>query len=135
MIYDLLGNRARLSPNKIGVVDVAAGQRWRYSELDERANRLANALLGLGVSKGDRVAILAHNGVEYVDAFFAAGKIGAILTPLNWRLATSEISYIINDCTPCVLCIGPEFADREKIFHRGGQPSSASISSAARFTA
>jgi fatty-acyl-CoA synthase len=112
MIYgDLLGNRARLTPNKLGLVDVATGLRFRYCELNERANRLANALVALGVAKGDRVAILAQNGVEYVDAYFAAGKIGAILTPLNWRLAVGELAFILADCSPSVLIAGPEFSD------------------------
>src|SRR5690606_16832838 len=56
-----------------------------------------------GVSKGDRVAILAHDGVEHLDAFFACGKLGAIHTALNWRLHPQELAGIVAQTTPKVL--------------------------------
>lgn len=102
-IGDILGRRTIYSPEALAVVD--AGQsphrRFTYRELNERANRLADWLRTYArVGKGDRVAILAHDGVEYLDAFFACGKLGAILVCLNWRLQWRELLALMNDTIP-----------------------------------
>ncbi len=108
---DLLTNRARLTPNREALLILPAGQRYTFAELNGRANRLANWMLALGVEKGDRVSILAQNCIEYVDLFYGLAKIGAILAPLNWRLAARELVYIVNDSQPKVLICGPEFTE------------------------
>jgi len=71
--------------------------RLTYGELNSRVNRLANALTGLGVRMGDRVAALMFNSNEYAEITFALAKIGAILVPLNYRLAPPELEYMLND--------------------------------------
>jgi fatty-acyl-CoA synthase len=107
---DLLTKRANLTPDREALYDLASGQRYTYIQLNERANQAANFLQKrYGVHKGDRVSILAHNHVAYVDLLFGLGKIGAILAPLNWRLTSRELTYIVNDCQPKVLIVGPEF--------------------------
>jgi fatty-acyl-CoA synthase len=108
---DLLTNRARLTPGREALTELDTGRRHSYAELNDRANRLANWMRALGVEKGDRVAILAHNGLVYLDLFYGLAKIGAILAPLNWRLVARELVYIVNDCQPSVLVFGPEFTD------------------------
>lgn len=108
---DLLTDRARLTPRREALTELATGRRFDYAQLNERANRLANWLRGLGLKKGDRVAILALNGVAYLDLLYGLPKIGAILAPLNWRLVTRELLYIVGDCQPRVLICGPEFVD------------------------
>jgi fatty-acyl-CoA synthase len=105
----LLSKRAHLTPDREALTALDAGQRYTYAELNARANRLANWMRGLGVEKGDRVSILAHNSVVYLDLFYGLAKIGAIFAPLNWRLVARELSYIVNDCEPQVLLCGPEF--------------------------
>jgi fatty-acyl-CoA synthase len=107
----LLSNRARLTPGREALVYLPDGDRYTYAQLDGRANRLANAMRDLGVGKGDRVSILAHNAVPYLDLFYGLPRIGAIFAPLNWRLVARELIYIVNDCEPQVLICGPEFAD------------------------
>jgi fatty-acyl-CoA synthase len=107
----LLSKRAHLTPGREALTDMAAGQRHTYAELNARANRLANWMRDLGVGKGDRVSILAHNSIPYIDLFYGLAKIGAILAPLNWRLAAPELVYIVNDCQPQVLICGPEFTE------------------------
>jgi fatty-acyl-CoA synthase len=107
---DLLASRARLTPNREALLTLPEGRRYTYAELNTRANRLANWMLSLGVDKGDRVSILAHNGIEYVDLFYGLAKIGAIMAPLNWRLVARELVYIVNDCQPRLLLCGPEFS-------------------------
>ncbi len=110
-IGDWLGKRELLTPDRLALVADATGSRYTYRQLNERANRLANALRHtFGIRKGDRMAVLAKNCVEYLDALFATGKLGAILVPLNWRLSVEELAYQLNDCTACVLLVGPEFA-------------------------
>jgi fatty-acyl-CoA synthase len=108
---NLLTNRARLTPNREALLELETETRFSYAELNARANRCANWLRGCGVGYGDRVSILAHNSVVYLDLFYGCAKIGAIFTPLNWRLAVPELVYIVNDCTPQFLLVGPEFED------------------------
>ena len=108
---DLLTNRARLTPDREALLEWESGRRYSYAELNERACRAANFLHHeLGVEAGDRVSILAHNGVAYVDLLYGLAKIGAILAPLNWRLVPAELAYIVRDCQPRVVLVGPEFA-------------------------
>ncbi|MCA9970630.1 MAG: long-chain fatty acid--CoA ligase [Anaerolineales bacterium] len=106
-----LTHRARLTPDREALLELETGARFSYAELNARANRAANWLRDYGVGFGDRVSMLAHNSVAYLDLFFACGKIGAIFTPLNWRLAVPELVYIVNNCTPRFLIVGPDFAD------------------------
>src|SRR5690348_4106946 len=94
---DLLGERARLTPEKIALVEVRSGRRYTYAELDRRASAMARWWTNRGIRKGDRVGILSENRVEYVDAFFAAGKSGVVLVPLNTRLTESERANLIDD--------------------------------------
>lgn len=108
---DLLSKRAYLTPEREALTELDTGRRYTYAELDARANRLANWMRDLGVEKGDRVSILAHNSMAYIDLFYGLAKIGAIFAPLNWRLVARELAYIINNCQPKVLLCGPEFTD------------------------
>jgi fatty-acyl-CoA synthase len=109
---DLLSHRARLTPNREALFEQASGKRYTYAELNTRANRAANFLrTRLGVKKGDRVSLLAHNSVVYVDLLYGLVKIGAVFAPMNWRLVAAELAYIINNCGSKVLLCGPEFED------------------------
>ena len=110
-IASLLTNRARLTPDREALLELESGQRFTYGELNQRANRCANWLRAYGVGYGDRICILANNSVVYLDLFFACAKLGAIFTPLNWRLAQPELIYIVQDCTPRFLLVGPDFSD------------------------
>lgn len=108
---DLLTRRALLTPQREALFELATGQRYNYAELNRRANRVANFMAqDLGVKKGDPVSILAHNSVAYIDLLYGVAKIGAIMAPLNWRLGGDELAYIINDCKPKALLVGPEFS-------------------------
>ena len=107
---DLLSKRAHLTPDREALVELATGRRYTYAELNARANRLANFLRErLGIQPGERVSVLAHNSVTYIDLFYGLAKIGAIFAPLNWRLTAHELTYIVNDCEPTVVICGPEF--------------------------
>jgi fatty-acyl-CoA synthase len=84
-----------LTPAKEAVVD--GERRLSYRELNHRVNRLANALLGQGLRNGERMAILSYNRLEFLEGIMAAAKLGLILVPLNWRLTTTELAFILND--------------------------------------
>lgn len=101
---DVLGERARLTPDKLALVEVATGRRWSYRALDDRALACGRAWLErLALSPGERVAILSGNRVEFLDAFFAAAKTGCILVPLGTRLTPHEIAGILANCHPSLL--------------------------------
>jgi fatty-acyl-CoA synthase len=107
---DLLSKRAHLTPDREALVELATGRRYTYAELNARANRLANLLRErLGIQPGERVSVLAHNSIAYIDLFYGLAKIGAIFAPLNWRLTARELTYIVNNCEPTVVICGPEF--------------------------
>jgi fatty-acyl-CoA synthase len=95
---DILGERARLSPDRTALIYLPTQQRFTYHELNERATRCARLWLErCHIVKGDRVGILARNRVEFLDAFFAAGKTGIIFVPLNTHLTPAELTIIIQD--------------------------------------
>ncbi|WP_379923200.1 fatty acid--CoA ligase [Erythrobacter sp. R86502] len=82
-----------------------------FAALDEAANRVANGLGALGVKAGERIAFLGKNHAFYFETFLGASRIGAVMTPVNWRLAAPEIAYILDDCQARVVFIGEGFAN------------------------
>ncbi len=105
----ILTKRAQISPGVEALVEVERDRRYTYAELNRRANRIANALTGLGVQRGDRVAFLLMNGVEYIEAYFGLAKIGGVMVPLNWRLVPDELEFILKDSGSSVLIFDDEF--------------------------
>lgn len=102
-VGEWLARREELSPHQIALVDMASGARLTYGALNTRARALATTLAErYGVRQGDRVAALAANSPEYLNAFFACALLGAIFTPLNWRLTVPELTGILADCEPVV---------------------------------
>jgi len=104
-IGDYMARRGIYTPDKIAIVDAAAtpAKRYSYTVLNRRANQLAQWLREKGVLPGDRVAMLAHDGIYFYDAFFACSKLGAIFVPLNWRLHGREIADQLVLTTPKLL--------------------------------
>jgi long-chain acyl-CoA synthetase len=93
------------------VVAIKHGARaLTYAQLDERSSRLAQALLAAGVRAGDRVAHLDRTAPEVIELLFAASKIGAVVVPLNWRLAIAELDRVVGDSRAPVLVAGAAFA-------------------------
>ena len=81
-----LKKRAEICPNREAFVEFERNRRFTFSELNERANRVANGLLDSGICPGDRVTTLLKNSIEFVETYFAIAKIGAVMVPINWRL-------------------------------------------------
>lgn len=120
-IGDYLGRRALYSPERTAIIDAGKEPvlRLSYRELDERANRLAGWLRDIaGVGKGDRVAILARDGVEHLDVFFACGKLGAIHTALNWRLHGKELAALIEKTRPKALVYSDDFRETVQLLQQ-----------------
>ena len=89
---------------------------WRV--FDEKANRLANLLIKRGIKKGDKVAILLMNCLEWLPIYFGILKAGAVAVPLNFRYTAEEIKYCLDLSDAKVLLFGPEFISRiETIYH------------------
>ncbi len=105
-IGDWLGRRALLSPRRVAIVDVCGDEprTLDYDELNRRTNQVARWLADQGVGRGDRVAILSKNRLEYLLLWFACGKRGAILQALNWRLAAEELAPLVNAAGPTIAC-------------------------------
>lgn len=116
----LLSKRTLMNPDNEALYDVAANRRFTFKELDDRTNQVANALLGLGVQKGDRVAMLMMNSHEFVTTFFAIAKVGGVIVPLNWRLVPDELEFILKDGGCTVLVAGAEFAGAVNELHSRG---------------
>ena len=108
-LVDSLYKVSRLYPDKIGVV--CGKERFTYREFSSRIYRLAEGFKGQGIGKGDRIAMLHQNCHYFLEAYYAAAVIGAILCPLNYRLSAREVSFIIEDTDAKILIAQPMFAE------------------------
>jgi len=102
MLYgDWIGRWGHSYPDVEALVDITRDRRYTYGELRDDVHRMANYLASdLRIRKRDRVAVLALNRAEYITLFFATSRLGAILVPLNFRLAVKEFVYYLEDSTP-----------------------------------
>ena len=103
---EALAMHARLTPDKIGAGDLDRKMTFRLWY--QRACRLANAMTGLGLLKGDRVAVLAYNAVEWLEIYAATALAGIVAVPVNFRLTAPEARYIIEDCGARALIVQDE---------------------------
>lgn len=99
----VLSAQARMQPEKVAARDLA--RTMNYRQWNARACRLANALHGLGLVPGDRVAILAYNRVEWAEIYTAAAKSGLVAVPVNFRLTGPEVLYILENCGASALIV------------------------------
>ncbi len=106
LINEFLHRAARLYATKTAIVD--GEKRFTYARYQERANRLSNALQSLGVKKGDRVCILSPNSHFFLESIYGTSQIGAILVPLNFRLAPEDHEYILNHARVKVVLVDRE---------------------------
>ncbi len=110
---------AALNPERTAVVDIPNDRRISFGKLEKRIRRLANGLLGgLGLERGDRVAILAKNSIEYFELFYACGRVGLVVQPLNWRLGEEELARILADGEPSAMLTTPEFRAQRSAIQR-----------------
>jgi len=106
---DFLSIASAICPDKEAIV--FEDKRYTFSQLNDRANRLANGLLKLGIQKGDRVALLAVNCNQCVETYFAVAKTCAIYVPLNFRAIGNELTYMLNSSEAVALFAGERYID------------------------
>ncbi len=108
-IADLFAQQVRQSKDQVALED--QHKQISYAQLDDRVNRLSNALLALGMERGDRIAVLSENRTEYVELELAAAKLGIILACQNWRQSDEELRYCIQLVSPRLLFISERFIE------------------------
>ena len=104
MLPEAIGRGRRAHPDRAALV--FGDRTLTHRELHERAQRLAGVLAAAGVGRGDRVALLLHNGFEFVESLLACHHLGAVAVPVNFRLAADEIAYILGDSGAVALVTG-----------------------------
>src|SRR4051812_16606479 len=97
---------ARLFPARTGARDLERGMS--FWEWNRRSCRLANALLGLGLAKGDRIAVLAYNCLEWLEIYAATAKAGIVAVPINFPLVADEVRFIIENCEARAIIVQDE---------------------------
>src|SRR6185437_7910419 len=109
-LSDLIERNAAFAPSKAALI--FEGETLSYAAFHARIMQAARALeAGFGVTKGDRVAILSLNRPDYLVLLYACARLGAMLVPLNWRLAVAEQLFILRDCGAKVLALEQAFAE------------------------
>ena len=108
-IRELLEHRVAKARDKVFLFSEADDRQWMYAEFDQLVNRAANMLIAKGIGKGDVVSLLMPNSAEYVIAYFACWKIGAIAGPINSLLKPAEIEWAVSNSESKLLLIGSAF--------------------------
>jgi fatty-acyl-CoA synthase len=108
-IGDLLRRSAQRDPNRMALI--CGEVRWTFAEMEAICNRLARGLLGLGVRKGDRLAVLSRNSHAFAALRFAVARIGAILVPINFMLNPDEINFILANSGANLLAAGADLVE------------------------
>jgi fatty-acyl-CoA synthase len=104
----LFHRRVPVQPQQTAVID--GDRSLNYAELDDRSNRLAQAILAMGLKRGDRLALLARNCMEYIEIELAAAKTGIIVAALNWRLADRELQHSVQLVEPKLIIVQADLA-------------------------
>jgi acyl-CoA synthetase (AMP-forming)/AMP-acid ligase II len=116
LISDLLTQNARLYPDEIALIEVHPGKTVRktitWREFDERANRVANALIERGIKKDDKVIHLMMNSIDWLTAYFGIIRTGAWAVPLNFRFTSTEIKYCADIAEARMMIFSEEFTER-----------------------
>ncbi len=106
---DPIRHHARVRGDNVAVI--FQERQTTYRELDRRMNQVANGLIAAGVQRGQRIAILAKNTDLFYELLYGATKMGAVLAPINFRLAPPEVSYVVNDAQAQILFVGEGYED------------------------
>jgi acyl-CoA synthetase (AMP-forming)/AMP-acid ligase II len=115
-ITEILARNARLTPNSPALIEIAPSKNLRkvttWKEFDDRANRVANALIARGVKKGDVVVHLMMNSIKWLESYFGILKTGAMAAPLNFRFISRQIKYCIDIAEPKIMVLDQDFTER-----------------------
>src|SRR5438105_3249245 len=111
-IYDLLQKRVAAAPEKTFLFSEADGRQLTYAEFQAAVDRAAAMLASHDISKGDVVSLLMPNSAEYIIAYFACWKLGALAGPVNSLLKEHEIEFVMNNSEAKAMLVAPEFRER-----------------------
>ncbi|MEM8633804.1 MAG: fatty acid--CoA ligase [Pseudomonadota bacterium] len=107
VLADIVRHHAEIRPNKVAFI--FEDRELLYGALNKRASQVANGLLHLGVNPSERIAFLGKNSPDYFEILMGVSKSGAVMAPVNWRLAPAEIEYILNDMQAQIIFVDEEF--------------------------
>ena len=107
---DIVAMDAYLYPDKVGARDLTRSLTFR--EWNDRSCKLATALVGLGLEKGDRIAVLAYNCLEWMEIYAAVAKAGLVMVPINFRLVGPEVQYIVENSEAKAVIVQDDLLDR-----------------------
>lgn len=108
---DILEASADLYHGRVAIVEYEKNVSYTYGDIIRRSRQLSGSLSDIGIQQGDRIAYLLSNRVECIDLYLASNRLGSIIVPLNWRLSSMELAYIINDIKPKVVVYESTFRD------------------------
>jgi len=115
-ISEMLAQNARMYPDEIALVELKPSQKTRkeitWKQFDERANRIANALMDKGIGKGDKVIHWMVNSINWLEAYFGIIRTGAWAVPLNFRFTSRDLKYCADIASPKTMILGEEFIER-----------------------
>ena len=111
---DIIARNARIYPGSVAFVEVKPVTKARkaisWGQFNERVIRLANALIGRGVKKGDKIFLFGRNSINWLEAYFASMATGAWVVPLNFRFASDDLKYCANVAEPVAFILDEEYA-------------------------
>ena len=115
-ISEMLARNARIYPEDSALIEIKPGEKLRkeitWKEFDERANRVANTLISMGIGKGDKVIHLMLNSINWLEAYFGIIRTGAWAVPLSFRFTSRDIKYCADIAEARVMILGEEFVER-----------------------
>jgi acyl-CoA synthetase (AMP-forming)/AMP-acid ligase II len=115
-VTEVLARNARLTPDAVALIELTPSKNRRkavtWKEFDDRANKVANALIERGVKKGDVVVHLMMNSINWLEGYFGILKTGAVAAPLNYRFIARQIKYCVDIAEPKAMLLDQEFTDR-----------------------
>jgi acyl-CoA synthetase (AMP-forming)/AMP-acid ligase II len=106
---EILKVNAKKFPDTVALKD--RERSFTYPAVNKRVNRLAHGLIGMGLSKGDKVAVLLENSIEIIEIYLATAKTGIVIVPINFRLVGQEVTYIVNNSDAKAMIVHDQFAD------------------------
>jgi len=109
-VANLIDVAVKIDPNKTAIL--FDGSKISYSTLDDRATRVANALIGMGIEPGDRVTVQLENRPEFVEVFLGIMRAGAVMVPANVMYMAGEMGYILTDSGSRILFVSGKVAGR-----------------------
>ena len=107
--YNVINRNAIAFGERLCWNEVDDGRKLTFAEYKAEVDRLAAGLSQAGLKKGDRLGVVGKNSLEFFLLYGAAAFLGAIVLPINWRLAVEEMQFNLNDCTPGMVFVDEEF--------------------------